>query len=175
MTKIRRLLACERGYTLIELVQVSAILAVVVTGLTVLFVQATNAELQMNERFQAQQSARLAVDKMRREIHCASGVTPIGTSSSITVTLPSQCPSSGGSQANVVYDLQQVSTKRYRLRRAGVTVADWITNNTVFTYTAPQTGKLATLHVDLPVDPSAAKKHVWRLQADIVLRNTTRL
>lgn len=175
MTKIRRLLACERGYTLIELVQVSAILAVVVTGLTVLFVQATNAELQMNERFQAQQSARLAVDKMRREIHCASGVTPIGTSSSITVTLPSQCPSSGGSQANVVYDLQQVSTKRYRLRRAGVTVADWITNNSVFTYTAPQTGKLATLHVDLPVDPSAAKKHVWRLQADIVLRNTTRL
>ena len=56
MTRLRRLvggLASERGYTLIELVQVSAILAVVVTGLTVLFVQATNAELQMNERFQA--------------------------------------------------------------------------------------------------------------------------
>ena len=107
-----------------------------VTGLTVLFVQATNAELQMNERFQAQQSARLAVDKIRREVHCASSVTPIGASSSITVTLPSQCPTSGGSQANIVYDLELVSANRYRLRRAGVAVADWITSNTVFTYTA---------------------------------------
>jgi prepilin-type N-terminal cleavage/methylation domain-containing protein len=175
MTRLRRLLASERGYTLIELVQVSAILAVVVTGLTVLFVQATNAELQMNERFQAQQSARLAVDKIRREVHCASSVTPIGASSSITVTLPSQCPTSGGSQANIVYDLQLVSANRYRLRRAGVAVADWITSDAVFTYTAPQTGKLGILRVDLPVDPSAAKKHVWRLQTDIVLRNTTRL
>ena len=175
MSRLRRVLASERGYSLIELVQVTAILAVVVTGLTVLFVQATNAELQMNERFQAQQSARVAVDKIRREIHCASAVTPIGTSSSITVTLPSQCPTSGGAQANIVYDLQLVSANRYQLRRAGVAVADWITNNTVFTYTAPQIGKLGTLHVDLAVDPSSAKKHVWRLQTDIVLRNTTRL
>lgn len=175
MRRLRRLLACERGYTLIELVQVSAVMSIVLGGLTVLFVQATNAEMQMNERFQAQQNARLAVDRMRREIHCASGVTPTGTSSSITVTLPSQCPTSGGSQANVVYDLQQVSTNRYRLRRAGVTLADWITANAVFTYTAPQTGRRATLHVDLPVDPSASKKHLWRMRADIVLRNTSRL
>ena len=175
MRKLRRLLACERGYTLIELVQTTAILAVVLTGLTVLFVQATNAEMQMNERFQAQQNARVAVDKMRREIHCASAVTPTGSSSSITVTLPSQCPTSGGSQANIVYDTQLVSANRYRLRRAGVTVADWITTGTVFAYTAPQTGKLGTLRVELPVDPGAAKKHVWHLQADIVLRNTTRL
>jgi hypothetical protein len=141
----------------------------------VLFVQATNAELQMNERFQAQQNARLAVDKMRREIHCASAVNPTGASSSITVTLPSQCPTSGGAQLNVVYDTQLVSANRYRLRRAGVTVADWITTGTVFTYTGPQTGRLGTLRVELPVDPGAAKKHVWRLQADIVLRNTARL
>jgi type II secretory pathway pseudopilin PulG len=175
VSTLRRLVSCERGYTLFELLQVTVILSVVLTGLTVLFVQATNAELQMNERFQAQQAARLAVDKMRREIHCASAVTPTGTSSSITVTLPSQCPTSGGSQANVVYDTQLVSANRYRLRRAGVTVADWITIGTVFTYTAPATGKLATLRVELPVDPGAAKKHVWRLKADIVLRNTTRL
>ena len=36
MIRLRRLLACERGYSLIELVQVAAILGVVLTGLTVL-------------------------------------------------------------------------------------------------------------------------------------------
>lgn len=175
MSRIRRLVSCERGYTLVELLQVTAVLTTVLTGLTVLFVQATNAELQMNERFQAQQHARLAVDRMRREIHCASGITPTGASSSITVTLPAQCPTSGGSQANIVYDTQLVSTNRYRLRRSGVTVADWVTTGEVFDYTAPQTGKLGTLRIELPVDPSAGKKHVWRLQTQVVLRNTTRL
>ena len=176
MTRLHRVLACERGYSMIELVQVAAILSVVLTGLTVLFVQATNAEFQMNERFQAQQAARVAVDKMRREIHCASAITPTGSAASVTVTLPAQCPTSGGSQTNVVYDLQSVSTDRWRLRRAGIVIADYITTNTgVFNYTAPQTGKLGTLRVELPVDPSAAKQHVWRLVADIVLRNTTRL
>ena len=175
MTRLRRLLACERGYSLIELVQVTAILSVVLTGLTVVFVRATNAELQMNERFQAQQTARLAVDKMRREIHCASAVTPTGTASSITVTLPAQCPTSGGSQTNVVYDTQLVSTNRYRVRRAGVTVADHITSASIFTYTPPATGRLGTLRVEMPVDVSAGKRLPWRLVADIVLRNTTRL
>lgn len=175
MSPLRRVLACERGYTLIELVQVTAILSIVVTGLTVLFVRATNAELQMNERFQTQQHARLAVDRMRREIHCASAITPTGPSASITVTLPAQCPSAGGSQTNVVYDAEPVSANRYRLRRAGVPVADYITADVVFDYTPPQIGKLGTLRVELPVDRSATKRHVWRLVADIVLRNTSRL
>lgn len=175
MKLLRRLVSCERGYTMIELLQVTAILSVVLTGLTVLFVQATNAELQMNERFQAQQTARVAVDKMRREIHCASAVTPTGSATSITVTLPSQCPTAGGVLSNIVYDTQLVSANRYRLRRAGVTIADYITSDTAFDYTAPATGKLGTLRVVLPIDLSAAKNHPWRLEADIVLRNTTRL
>ena len=169
------MLTCERGYSLIELVQVAAILSVVLTGLTVLFVRATNAEFQMNERFRAQQSARVAVDRMRRELHCASAITPTGPAASITVTLPAQCPTSGGSQVNIVYDTALVSASRYRLRREGVMVADYITTGTVFDYTAPATGKLGTLRVVLPIDTGAAKKHVWRLEADIVLRNTTRL
>ena len=175
MTRLWRLARCERGYSLFELLQVTVILSVVLTGLTVLFVQATNAELQMNERFQAQQNARVAVDKMRREIHCASAVTPVGATTSITVTLPAQCPSSGGALANVVYDMQLVSANRYRLRRAGVAVTDYVTKNTVFNYTAPAVGKLGSLRVELPIDPSAGKKRAWQLVVDIVLRNTTRL
>lgn len=176
MSKLRRLALCERGYTLIELLMVTVILSVVMTGLTVLFVQATNAELQMNKRFQAQQEARVAIDKMRREIHCAKAITPAGNSASITVTIPSQCPTSGGSEINVVYDTQLVATGRYQLRRAGVRIADYVRVGNVFTYTAPTTDSLGKLRVDLPINiqpPGAGG--TWELVADMVPRNTSRL
>ncbi len=74
----RRVVAGQAGYTMLELLMVLAILGTVVGALTTLFVQATNAEFESNRRFQAQQSARVAIDKMRREIHCASAITPSG-------------------------------------------------------------------------------------------------
>ena len=55
----------------------------------------------MNNRFQAQQNARLALDKLRREIHCTSAAAngTNGTAlaaataySSVRFTLPSYCP-----------------------------------------------------------------------------------
>jgi prepilin-type N-terminal cleavage/methylation domain-containing protein len=176
ITRLRRVLACERGYSLIELITVTAILSVVLTGLTVIFMQASNAQLDMNRRFQAQQSARLAIDKMRREIRCARAITPAGTSSSIVVTIPAQCPTSGGAQVNVVYDTQLVSPGHYRLRRAGVPITDYVRVAAVFTYTAPTTTNLGTLHVDLPINiqPPGSGSN-WELAADMVLRNTMRV
>jgi hypothetical protein len=102
-------------------------------------------------------------------------VSPTGASSSITVTLPSGCPTAGGGASTVVYDTQLVSTGRYQLRRAGVRVADYVTAANVFTYTAQSTAGLGKLNVNLPVNlkPTDTGKE-WRLNADIVLRNTTR-
>jgi prepilin-type N-terminal cleavage/methylation domain-containing protein len=176
LQRLRRLLASERGYTLIELLQVTVILGVVLGAIMALFVNATTAEVDMNRRFQAQQGARVAVDRMRREIHCSNAVTPAGPASSITVTLPSQCPSAGGAQVNVVYDTSLVSTDRYRLRRNGVAIADYVTEPNAFNYTAPTQQKLGILRVDLPVNVKPSETHkTWRLATDIVLRNTTRL
>jgi prepilin-type N-terminal cleavage/methylation domain-containing protein len=173
--RLRRLLGCERGYTLVELLQVTVILGVILGAITTLFVRASIAEVDMNRRFQAQQEARLAVDRMRREIHCASLVTPTGASASITVTLPAGCPTAGGAPTTVVYDTSLVSTGRYQLRRAGVRVADYVSASSVFTYTAQSTSGLGKLNVVLPVNltPTDASKE-WRLVADIVLRNTSR-
>jgi prepilin-type N-terminal cleavage/methylation domain-containing protein len=173
--RLRRRVASERGYTLVELLQVTVILGVVLAALTTLFVRASIAEVDMNRRFQAQQEARLAVDRMRREIHCASLVTPTGASSSITVTLPAGCPTVGGGSTTVVYDTNLVSTGRYQLRRAGARVADYVTAATVFNYTPQSTSSLGKLSVTLPVNlkPADTGKE-WKLEADIVLRNTTR-
>jgi prepilin-type N-terminal cleavage/methylation domain-containing protein len=181
ISSLRRRLASASGYTMVELLMVMVILTVIMTGLTALFVQASNAELDMNRRFQAQQQARVAVDRMRREIHCASAVSPAGAAASIAVTIPSQCPTSGGSQVIVTFRTVLVSTGRYKLERQVGTgpiakLADYIRLENVFTYTAPTTTSLGKLRVDLPINiqPPGSGSN-WELVADMVLRNTSRL
>jgi type II secretory pathway pseudopilin PulG len=172
---LRRIVrAGEDGYSLVELIAVMAILITIVTAITTLFVRGSKAELDMNKRFAAQQYARIAVDKMRREVHCSSGVT-VTSAASITVTIPAGCPTSGGSQVDIVYDTSLVSTGRYRLRRAGATIADYLTSGNIFAYTAPSSSSLGKLNLDIPVNlnPNEGWK-TWRLRTDIVLRNTTR-
>ena len=79
------------GFTLTEMLVVMAILGVIVAGLTQLFLSGSKAEADMSNRFRAQQNARLALDGLRREIHCASDVTVSGTPpwTSIKITLGS--------------------------------------------------------------------------------------
>jgi hypothetical protein len=148
---------------------------VVLGALTTLFVQASTAEVDMNRRFRAQQDARTAVDRMRREIHCSDQITPTGVSSSISVRLPSQCPSAGGTQTTVTYDLVG-SGQKFQLRRNSVVLADYVTLQNGFGYTAPVSGaSRGRLRMTLPINvqPSNSAKE-WRLVADIVLRNTSR-
>jgi prepilin-type N-terminal cleavage/methylation domain-containing protein len=175
---LRRLVRAARrddGYTLIELLSVLIILTTVLTSLTALFVSGAKAELELNRRFEAQQAARVAADRMRREVHCASGVT-FTNAASITVTLPGHCPTAvGGATTNVVYATENVSTGRYRLKRGTVPIADSLTSGDVFSYVAPSNDSLGRLHLDfrVNVNPAEAWKS-WHLETDVVLRNTLR-
>jgi prepilin-type N-terminal cleavage/methylation domain-containing protein len=169
----------EGGFTAVEVLTVLIILGIVLGALTTLFVRGMNAELEANNRFRAQDQARLAVDRMRRELHCASAIS--ASASSITSTLPGHCKTAiGGTTTTVVYSMQAVSTERYRLRRAAnggaaVTVADYLTSQSVFTYTAPSPTSLGKLSVDFRVNLKPAETwKTWHLVTDIVLRNTIR-
>ena len=182
-------LRSERGYTLVEMLTVLVIMGVVMGGLTTVFVSATNSESDMNNRFQAQLNARLALDKMRREVHCANVATPTGSSSSVTITLPSYCKTGSGS---VTWCTRSVATNRYALYRVvgstcsgGVLWADYLTPSStatvcsgalcIFNYTAQSTSSLAKLSVDFPVNVKPAKTvELYELQDDIVLRNSSR-
>lgn len=173
--RLRARLSSESGYSLIELLIALVILGTITSAVTVLFLQASTAQVDMNRRYEAQQDARVAVDKMRREIHCSSAITPTGVSSAITVTLPSQCPSAGGTATTVTYDVVG-SGQRFQLRRDSVILADFVSEQNAFDYAAPVTGtSLGKLTVTLPIniEPTNNVKE-WRLVSDIVLRNTSR-
>ena len=179
---LRRLqkLEGEAGYSLTELITVMAILAVVLVGITGMFSAGVRAELRASREFQAQQNARLALDRIRRELHCASAISATNgvAVSTITVTLPAVC---FGSDTTVTYATVSAGTSRWELTRTGnsgtpTTVADYLTSSTPFTYYVPASGTLGRLSVDIPVNVNPPDTSTeWRLQDDIVLRNTTRL
>jgi prepilin-type N-terminal cleavage/methylation domain-containing protein len=185
MPLLRRLRG-ERGYSLVEMLTVISILGVVMTGLTTLFIQGSNAELDMNRRFQAQQEARVALDKMRREIHCAKAATTIGgtgPAAGVTLTLPGQCPTAvSGATTSVSWCTVSVAS-RYALYRKVATTCDntgtkWADNLTLqnaFDFKTQSTAALAKLRVQFTVDAKPSDATVaYSLCDQIVLRNSSR-
>src|SRR5262249_29052045 len=81
----------EKGYSLVEMLTVMVIMGIVLGGLTQVFTSASKADIDMNNRFNAQVQTRLALDKLRRDIHCAYDLPPNTpnpwTSSQSSVTL----------------------------------------------------------------------------------------
>ena len=182
MTRLQTLVrrwSCGRGYTLIETLTVMAILSTVLTGLTTLFAAGSKSELEQTRRFEAQLNARLGLDKLRREIHCASAVTPTGPATAVTLTLPAQCSGGGGTITWCALG----SASRYGLHRSSAGACDvsdpkyvdYLTSNAVFDYVAQTTSSLAKLKVSLPVDVTPANSvGAYKLEDAIALRNSSR-
>jgi prepilin-type N-terminal cleavage/methylation domain-containing protein len=96
----------EAGYTLFELLTVLVIMGVVLSGLTTSFAAGLNAEAGTIRRAQAQQNARLALDRMRIDIHCASGApapqeNPYGGFTLTLTESPNVCPAVTTSSSGV--------------------------------------------------------------------------
>jgi prepilin-type N-terminal cleavage/methylation domain-containing protein len=191
IARLRGRLAESGGYSLSEMIVVMAILGVVLAALVQLFVSGSNAQVDMSNRFEAQQNARLALDKLRREIHCAKLVTWSGglPTSEIKITLGAYCPTNTAGTETTFTWCTIGSGQRYALWRdnggacsgTGRKEADYLTIPKVFTaYPTPPpgplpAGQLPTLSVELPVDVNAADaKQRYTLKDDIVLRNAGR-
>lgn len=169
--------------TVIELLTAMTILGTILASLTIVFVTASAAELDQNRRFQAQLNSRLSLDKIRREVHCASSISTTGTSPHVymfTEVMPSQCVYNGGS--DVSWCAVQVTSTRYQLYRkvgdvcnsTGTRWADYLTTDNLFSYTAQSTTSLAKLHVDFPVNLRGTGLGSYELIDDIYLRNSAR-
>jgi prepilin-type N-terminal cleavage/methylation domain-containing protein len=185
VTRIRahlvRLRREESGFTLIELVTVMAMMLIVMAAVTEAMIAANKTEEDLNRRFGSQVNARIALDQLRREVHCASAVTPTGTSATITITLGSRCPTAGA--GTTVSWCTSGSGSRYALYRlvgatcsaSGRKAVDYLTAATVFSYAPQSTSSLAVLSVTLPVNTNPASGLPdYKLADDIVLRNSSR-
>jgi prepilin-type N-terminal cleavage/methylation domain-containing protein len=171
----------EAGYSLVEMLTVMVIMSIVFTGITQIFIAGSKAQNEQDRRFQAQLGSRLAMDKIRKDIHCASDVTPYATTA-VTLKLPSGC---GG---DVSWCTAAVSgfTNRYRLYRqvgttcsaaAGVQIADYLTGANAFPAYAHAVGCtcLASLRVDFIVSNKGSEVGAYELTDTVFLRNSTRL
>jgi prepilin-type N-terminal cleavage/methylation domain-containing protein len=191
----------EGGYSLVELLVVMAILGVVVGGVTTLFARGINADAQQTARFQSQQDLRVAMDRMRREIHAACTISSPGTYnspvSSVTLYFPSDSCASG---SHAVSWCTTGSAGRYALYRivstscTGATqmFADYLTAASIFTYLPPNShlgtlnggaGAITTqdnsfvlprLHVDMTISRGTRNAHPYRVWDDIAFRNGPR-
>lgn len=191
----------EGGYTLIELLVVVTILTIVLGGIVTLFVQGLNAESDQNRRFQAQQDTRLALDKMRREIHAACTISTPNTYntalSSVTLYFSTDSCASG---THTVTWCTSGSAGRYGLYRVAATscaspvnkFADYLTSGTIFTYLPPNShattlgngaagivtqdgsSSLPRLHVDMTSELRSGLVDGYRLVDDIAFRNGPR-
>lgn len=172
----RRMLRAARGqagYTLVELLVTLAILGIVLAALIAAWAAGLRAEGEAARRQRAQQDARVAVDRMRDELHCADSLT-LTSASSITVRLPAACPEANGTSTSVTYSAS-CNGLRCTLRRGTLLLADFVTTASVFSYTPPSATSLGKLRVTLPVDPTPTDAvGAWRLAVDIALRNTVR-
>lgn len=178
----RRLLGDEGGYSAIELLTVATVMVTVLGALTGVFVAGANGELDSNRRFQAQNNARLGLDRLRRDVHCAESAVPTGPTDSVTLNLPSYCRAGTGP---ITWCAQTDAAGRKALFRitgstctGGVKRIDYLalpTGTNVFCFTPSSTAKRAVLKVALYVNLEPVKRpySTYRLRDAIAFRNTT--
>ncbi len=120
--QIRRAAQAQDGFTLVELLVVLAIVGVILAGITQLLTSALKSQNDQTNRTQAQTDARLGLDKLRREIRCASALTtPSGyPASAITIMLGSYCPTAGGTVATVTWCTKPSPCRRAALHALAV-------------------------------------------------------
>jgi Tfp pilus assembly protein PilW len=174
----------EGGFNLVELVTTMAIMLFVITALVQLSTSGTQAENDLNKRFQAQEEARLGLDMFRREVHNACSATVSGGGAQVTL-MSNDTNVRGSFPCNVVGSnwCTSGSGSRFGLYRqagngacgTGILRANYLTTGPIFSVTAASTGQLAKVQIDMTVnrEPSIPRLR-YRLHDAIALRNSRR-
>lgn len=188
--------------TLVELLTTMTILALVLTAIIGLFVSSLHAEVDMNNRFQAQQNARLALTSLRSDVRgaCTASVSSrvvggdtvqLGICSSSSTTWSSTPVSyvtwcirnEGGTPVHygLYRETGTTGDPNCATGTGGVQEADWLTASVgstqpVFVYLPAATGSglRPQLQVTIPVDTDPSMPGgVYTLSDTVMLRNAT--
>jgi prepilin-type N-terminal cleavage/methylation domain-containing protein len=191
----RGALTKQGGFTLVELVIVMVILLIVLAPLTASFASGMIAQVDQTNRFDAQENARQALDRMRKDIHCAHGVTDPYTNSwggqtlvltQTNATGTAECPGLVQTNASAVQWCTipvAGATDRYQLYRENdpdatcdgsisTFMVDYLTRADIWASPTCITGQFPTVEVTMPVDVDPSKRPgAYTLSDQIALRN----
>ena len=181
---------------MIELLVVMIVMLAVLAPLSSSFVSAEAAQVDQTRRFDAQENARQALDRMRKDIHCSHGVTDpyVNASGGMTIVLTetnttgqAECPGLLQTNASGVQWCTipvAGATNRYQLYRendpdnecdgAGSTfMVDYLIRTDPWASPTCVTGQYPTVAVTLPVniDPVNHGPSTYTLSDEIALRN----
>ncbi len=172
------------------------VLLIVLAPLTGSYTSALFAQADQTKRLDDQENARQALDRMRKDIHCAHGATDPYVNGSggqtlvlteTNVTGTAECPGLVQPNASAVQWCTipvDGSTTRYRLYRendpevtcdgsASTFMVDYLTVAGVWGSPTCVTGQYPTVEVTLPVnvDPVKSASSTYTLDDHIALRN----
>ena len=176
----------EAGFSLIELVTVMAILGIVLGGVVALFTAGIKADSDQNQRFQAQQDTRLALDKLRRDVHSACTISTPTTyntwGSSVTLYQSSDACASG---THSITWCTAASGTKFMLQRVVATtctgslqtIADSLTSANFFAYIPPNSHLVTSTSAGVgmtgaDIVTQDAAYSVPRLHVDLTVRRT---
>jgi prepilin-type N-terminal cleavage/methylation domain-containing protein len=148
----------EGGYSLIEMLIVMVILGVVLGGVVTLFTAGIKADSDQNQRFQAQQDTRLALDKLRRDVHAACTISNPASYNTWTssVTLYYSTDSCASGTHSVTWCTAASGTQFVLQRTIAttctgtlVTIASALTSGSIFAYIPPNSHLVTSTSVGL--------------------------
>jgi prepilin-type N-terminal cleavage/methylation domain-containing protein len=185
----------EDGFTLIEMLVVMIVLLAILAPLTGSLVSAQIAQVDQTRRLDAQENARQALDRMRKDIHCAHGVTDpyANDSGGYTIVMTetnttgvAECPNLVQTNASGVQWCTipvAGATDRYQLYRendpddtcdgGGATfMVDYLTSPNIWASPTCVVDQFPTVEVTMPVDVDPSKRPgAYTLSDQIALRN----
>ena len=198
---VTRRLASQAGYTLIELLVVMTLLTVVMGAVASGFTSATRLETDETARANDRESAREALERMRTDIHCASGAAtqpnvdssgnPTGTGYTLQLSVSqNQCSGVTSLSNGVQWCSYSVggSTTRYAIYRTVsgncgpadalfqvdyITSYGSITGGNFWSVPACTSGRLQSVTVNMPVNqtPITRPDATYDLTDSIAMRN----
>ena len=186
----------QDGFTLIELTVVMVVMLIILAPLSGSVVSALGAQFDQTRRFDAQENARQALDRMRKDIHCAHGASDPAPNASggqtilltqTNVTGTAECPGLVQPNASAVQwcTIPVVgATDRYQLYRendpnnscdgaASTFMVDYLTTSDLWSSPTCSTGQYPAVGVTMPVnvDPARHASSTYTLSDQIALRN----
>ena len=198
---IRRCVSAEAGYTLIETLVVLALLGIIVGALVDGFVSASGAQAEQSARASDQETAREVLERMRKDVHCASGAeaqptldslgNPTGTGYTLQLSVSQgQCLGVTNLSNGVQWCSVSVggSTNRYAVYRTisgncgaadalfevdYITSYGAVTGGNIWSLAPCSSGRLQAITVDMPVnaDPVRRPGRTYELKDSIAMRN----